>query len=68
MEGARGPCASSSSSSSSCHTQVMFRTLLSVCQDLMVNDFTDDMLVSWDKFMGAVYEEIATAYARTHLS
>ncbi|XP_015265380.1 PREDICTED: cytoglobin-2-like [Gekko japonicus] len=47
--------------------QAMFRSLLSVCQDLLGNEFTDEMLVSWEKLFRALYEEIVAAYARNHL-
>ncbi|XP_077172396.1 cytoglobin-1-like [Paroedura picta] len=46
--------------------QAMFRVMRSVCQDLLENDFTDNMLVSWEKLVGALCEELAAAYARNH--
>ncbi|KAL8175223.1 UNVERIFIED_CONTAM: hypothetical protein K2H54_017001 [Gekko kuhli] len=47
--------------------QAMFRSLLSICQDLLGNEFTDEMLVSWEKLFGALYEEIAAVYTRNQL-
>ncbi|XP_060116719.1 cytoglobin-like [Heteronotia binoei] len=48
--------------------QAMFRTMRSTCQDILENEFTDDMLVSWEKLFGAVYEVISAVYTRNPLS
>lgn len=44
--------------------QGMFRSMLRICQDLLGNEFTDDMLASWEKLFAAVQTEITAAYAR----
>ncbi|XP_054849658.1 cytoglobin-like [Eublepharis macularius] len=47
--------------------QRLFRTMLNICQDLMGNELTNDMLVTWDKFFRVLYEEITVAYGRKRL-
>uniref|UniRef100_A0ACB8FKC6 Uncharacterized protein n=1 Tax=Sphaerodactylus townsendi TaxID=933632 RepID=A0ACB8FKC6_9SAUR len=47
--------------------QHMFQAFLGICQDIMGDELTNDMLVSWDKFFEAVYDEISVAYGRKRL-
>ncbi|XP_060116631.1 cytoglobin-2-like [Heteronotia binoei] len=44
--------------------QCMLRAMLSVCQDIMGEELTSAILVSWDKFFEILYEEITAAYDR----
>ncbi|XP_061455347.1 cytoglobin-2-like isoform X2 [Rhineura floridana] len=47
--------------------QFLFQAMLCVFQDLLGKEFTDDIRLSWEKFFGAVCEEIEAAYARQHV-
>ncbi|XP_077172404.1 cytoglobin-like [Paroedura picta] len=47
--------------------QRLFQSILGVSQDLMGDEITNNMVVSWDKFFEIVYEEITVAYGRKRL-
>ncbi|XP_058013346.1 myoglobin-like isoform X1 [Ahaetulla prasina] len=44
--------------------QFLFQAILSVFQDLLKEEFTDDAQLAWEKFFLILREEIETAYAQ----
>ncbi|XP_034986447.1 hemoglobin subunit beta-Z-like isoform X2 [Zootoca vivipara] len=44
--------------------QLLFQTILCVFQELLEDEFTDDMRLSWVKFFDAVFAEVEAAYSR----
>ncbi|XP_053220256.1 cytoglobin-1-like isoform X1 [Podarcis raffonei] len=44
--------------------QLLFQTILCVFQELLADEFTNDMKLSWEKFFDAVFAEVEAAYSR----
>ncbi|CAI5791756.1 cytoglobin-2-like isoform X2 [Podarcis lilfordi] len=44
--------------------QLLFQTILCVFQEVLADEFTNDMKLSWEKFFDAVFAEVEAAYSR----
>ncbi|XP_030433972.1 hemoglobin subunit alpha-1-like [Gopherus evgoodei] len=48
--------------------QSMFQVILSVCKDLLGNEFSTDVSLSWEKLFGLLSEQINASYVSTSKS